>query len=470
MKISRKHQAAIILTVLLCKPFLVSASGIKVGNGNDGRDLEGLTLIDKGVFIDTQVQAVKRLKQLQVDSIANLEMLTPEVEKAELYLASSDVIQTESERESHQDIVGENSGKVFARTMPEAGAPTRFFPISMTLSQDQLVALHIHEALHRALPVSVRENESVVADINKAIMDPSAQHDTVKNATMKSLKQGQSEAQLASLEEHPLSSLSNRAMMPPLDSRPHISGSSLKIANQVFNSPANDLGAYQNMTVLSIQLGLNQLPQQILLAGLDLSYLKRKETTISGPIRLSAFTEFPTRSSFNLKLGAYVSANSAADEEFKSSIMGRDLTTAYGQISYKGSKNIYFDLDLALSGEARMDQKIGQIKYKHQYGALRTLGIRFGFAGKSFDAGFATDYTMLSNYKVDGGAFHLETGPLRVVKMGPELGYRWMNYEVNASYMPVLNASKDLTLEYMGDIFGTGAGQGGYKFSLSYLF
>jgi len=59
-------------------------------------------------------------------------------------------------------------GKVYARTFPEPHAATRFFPAAAKLDSEQLQALHIHEALHRALPDSVREDEAVVSEITLA--------------------------------------------------------------------------------------------------------------------------------------------------------------------------------------------------------------------------------------------------------------------------------------------------------------
>src|SRR5262245_2740168 len=126
-----------------------AASTTKVGNGDDGTDLEGATPITRGIIFETRAMAVANLKALNIQGVAGLGQVIPELERSDLLMCKADVaaMSTEGSWESSED-----SKQVYARTFPEPHAPTRFFPAALKLSRDQLIALHTHEALHRALP------------------------------------------------------------------------------------------------------------------------------------------------------------------------------------------------------------------------------------------------------------------------------------------------------------------------------
>lgn len=152
------------------------ASTTKVGNGDDGTDLEGAIRISSGPIFESRLKAVALLKTLNVQGITGLGQLLPELERTDLLMASQDVqaLSSEGSWEASDD-----RRKVYARTFAEPHAPTRFFPATLSLNQDQLIALHTHEALHRALPPDVRENEEKVAILTMAITSPSATFDRV---------------------------------------------------------------------------------------------------------------------------------------------------------------------------------------------------------------------------------------------------------------------------------------------------
>lgn len=108
---------------ILCSA-LAYASTTKVGNGDDGSDLEGFDEITSGPLLEARQKAVALLRGLNVQGVAGLGHLIPEIERAPLYMAKRNVSSSVATDQGafHSDF----SGQVFARTMPEPYAPTVF--------------------------------------------------------------------------------------------------------------------------------------------------------------------------------------------------------------------------------------------------------------------------------------------------------------------------------------------------------
>ncbi|NJL23804.1 MAG: hypothetical protein HC902_00550 [Calothrix sp. SM1_5_4] len=189
------------------------ASTTKVGNGDDGKDLEGVVKITEGPIFTARARAVALMKSLNTQGIPGLGQLLPELERTDLLMASKDVqaLSTEGNWEA-----SDNRMQVYARTFPEPHAPTRFFPAALTLNQDQLVALHTHEALHRALPPGIRENEDKVAILTMALTSPSATFDRVNQVAKAVIPSESPEPHyLASTGNSSTSALKSVTPLPP---------------------------------------------------------------------------------------------------------------------------------------------------------------------------------------------------------------------------------------------------------------
>lgn len=163
----------------------------RVGNGDDGTDLESAKKVESGILIETRADAMARIAKLNAQNVPGLGRLLVEIEKSEIFYVAHDVKPT---AESGSDGIERNAQVVFARTFPEPVAPTRFFAGALTLDREQLVALHIHEALHRALPSDLRENESTVSQLTLALSAPDSTHDRVQAAMAKVLYANRFEA------------------------------------------------------------------------------------------------------------------------------------------------------------------------------------------------------------------------------------------------------------------------------------
>ena len=66
------------------------ASVTKVGNGDDGADLEALTPVTEGPILAARTEALTRLKNLNVIGVAGLGMLMPELERSEMMMTAQD--------------------------------------------------------------------------------------------------------------------------------------------------------------------------------------------------------------------------------------------------------------------------------------------------------------------------------------------------------------------------------------------
>ena len=93
-----------LILSLFCFGFTSLASTTKVGNGDDGRDLEGLTEITSGIIFLTRDEAVKRLETLNIQGVQGLGSLIPELKNTKMYMAKADVSPIENEGESCPNI------------------------------------------------------------------------------------------------------------------------------------------------------------------------------------------------------------------------------------------------------------------------------------------------------------------------------------------------------------------------------
>lgn len=456
-----------LLITLFFSYSYAAASGVRVGNGNDGRDLENLSLVKAGILIETQKLALEKLQAVQTDQIEYLGNLTQELATSEIYLSS--VAAKNYGTEVHQ-IDGQMDDTIYARTFAEPGAATRFFPQALMLSPQQLVALHIHEALHRALPFGVNKNETVVAQITRAIVDPNATPEKIKLIANDTIKEGIAIVKHDKSVANPASSYSLRTVKQSLHKTPHFGGSSLRFSKTYFTDSKISESQFQSMDMVSIRYGDEISDTQLLVAGLDFTQIKTDQMSAVGPLRFVGDLQFAAESDLNLRLGLRSTMNSMSTEEVKTTPIGRDSTTVVGTASFVRDNSVFIEADLALTSGSNKKQKIGNVEYNFEYGNMRTIGLNFGWFNKSLETSLRGELQVMDNYKVSGGAFATETGPLRVLKFGPSLLYRYQNFELSAQYLPISGATKDLSLEWMGDVFGAGANQGGMTMGVGYVF
>ena len=105
----------------------ISLSAVtKVGNADEGADLEKLKPVRSGILKETRQEAIALLQRLSVEGIPGLGALSPELTRSEMFIADKDVNAfLESDKEKFHSSL---NGQVFARTIAEPYSPTRFFP------------------------------------------------------------------------------------------------------------------------------------------------------------------------------------------------------------------------------------------------------------------------------------------------------------------------------------------------------
>src|SRR4051812_74496 len=73
-----------VLSIMLS--LTVNAAVVRIGNGDEGSDLEGASELTSGKIVDARKDAVKLMRSLNVNAVRGLGALVPEVENDKLYL------------------------------------------------------------------------------------------------------------------------------------------------------------------------------------------------------------------------------------------------------------------------------------------------------------------------------------------------------------------------------------------------
>ncbi|MBY0415560.1 MAG: hypothetical protein K2Q18_15410, partial [Bdellovibrionales bacterium] len=303
----------VMLAFVICS-VSVFAGPTKVGNGDDGGDLEGFDLVTKGKLIDTKIMALKLLQKLNTQGIIGLGKLIPEVENAKIYLTKKNI-----NSEKLEELGAFHSGTegfVYARTFARSYAPTRFFPISLALSNNQLMALHIHEALHRSLPLRVNQDEQVVTRITLSITSPDQTSDSIQETIKENIpelfKVGEPEVKISKnskLQKPSLLDLSYSERIATI--RKKSKRSQLPI-ERTFNVAAQFYPFGTAKTVTGF--------------GIASAYLhnKRSGENYLGPLELTVRSLFWSERGYDLEIKAGAQFMSASNAKVFDSVYGRD--------------------------------------------------------------------------------------------------------------------------------------------------
>jgi hypothetical protein len=416
----------------------------KVGTGDDGSDLEGAEEIKSGPIWDARGKAVQLLQKLNTAGISGLGQLLPEVERASLYLAKKDVPADLPEDESHKSMMG----TVFARTQPRPHAPVRFFPVSKGLGEDQLVALHIHEGMHRALPEEVREDEAIVAKLTLALTTPEATHDQVV-ATARSLLPATVPLAQNVKEEIDHYSLPSQ------------------IGYQFRRFSSSNLPSRYHVKELHI-LQSDLYPfggkNQPVGFGIEMSWMRGAHNmSHSGPLGLSARTKIWSVRDFDVSLWGKAAFSTLASDELKNSPFGRDVYTV-GVSFNKQMKWGYIENYLSYDFPGTSHQKVGLINYQYDYGSIVEAKVRVGTRLGPVHLGGFGELHLANSFRVKGGAYNEDFGKYRILSIGPEVSFRTEDFTVGMVGRYLVDASPETSYDVLGNILGPGASQGSLSF------
>jgi hypothetical protein len=474
-----------VLIFALAFSHAAQASGTKVGNGDDGADLDGAAspeggqeIVDGPIF-DARKKAVALLRKLNTEGVAGLGTLIPEVEKAPLYLAKRDVQAriTEDQGAFHSDM----RGLVFARTFAEPHSPTRFFPVAEELDTNQLIALHIHEGLHRALPEKVREDESVVASITLAITSPGSNFDRVKQVASRVVPEDRSQVSRsaagegATEETGELSSVSASASTLtekyPLPKNASIRlPSTLAYTYTNFSSPQQTIGvpieSMHSVRTFLYPFGNDRVPLGF---GIEGSLLKTKQGSEMGPLGLSGRMRLWSSRGFDVGGWANASLNTLSSDELKNSLYGRDVWSA-GLSARKDLTRAFFEGSIGLTAPSSVHQKIGMTDYTYKFGSMVSTEIRAGTQLSHIRLGGFTELLLSNYFKTESEAYQFDSGRYRILSAGPEVGWVDQDFSVLLHGRYILNATRGASYQYLGDVLGRGASQGSLSLTASYFF
>ncbi|MBN8538861.1 MAG: hypothetical protein J0L82_00625 [Deltaproteobacteria bacterium] len=451
----------------------------RVGNGDDGGDLESAVEIRSGVLVETRLEAVKKLKALQVSAVEGLGLLIPEVEKAEMYLVGQniDLSKTEATAEQKSDAlevaqsigaVGNQNQLVYARTFAEPHAATRFFPASLLLDRNQLIALHIHEALHRALPAGIRENEKSVSRITLAIAAKDSTFDRVKSVVAKEMKaHGNSVSATGSSKGEGTTTEEQISVLRSLNRARH---NTVEYSYRSFFMPestqsAAPISALHSLKSFMYPFGSSRNDQAGAFGfGLEFTYVGLTERWYLGPVGLSTRLRIAEWNDFEVQLFSALHLNTLSAGEIKDIPVGRDTGT-FGVAVRREDELVRIENQIYFVPGSEAQQTVGGASYTHRYGS--SLAVRFSALGKfpstpkkSFELGGMAEVLLSGPYEVTGAGTTSKTDRIRVVSVGPEFGYRVGDFRFSLNGRFVVDSTRDVSLDQLGDLLGQGVGQG----------
>ena len=436
---------------------VAEAAPTKVGNGDDGSDLEGASAIESGPIIDAKQKSLQLLEKLNTAGVRGLGALIPELKNSTILLAKQDskAKLSEDQNQFHSDMM-EN---VYARTFAEPNAATRFFPAATKLDQEQLTALHIHEALHRSLPVDIREDEAVVSKITLAITTPGATHDQVRRV-MEDLVPESNYVQANNFTN------AQEVKEKEFYESPSSFGYSLRQFDPYSKQELN----YKVTRIHSVQSFLYPFGggRNALGLGLEASFIEALKGAQMGPLGISARMRVWTFRDFDLHAWSTLYLNTLSDEELKNSPFGRDVFSV-GLSLLKESKHWYLENVLAWSSGGKSEETLANTKIKYEYGSVLIAGIHPGLKVGRFRLGAFGEMNLADYFRVNGGLFQYDSGRYRVVTVGPEIAYIGNSFAMRLMGRYMLDATKDASYDYLGNIMGQGVAQGSVMATLKFF-
>jgi len=433
----------------------LNASVTKVGNGDDGSDLENLTKITSGPILKAKNKALILLDKLNIVGVPGLGSLIPELEQSEIYMTNSDVHPTNEQRGSIE--ISDDYKTVYARTFAEPHAATRFFPATKKLNIDQLVALHIHEALHRSLSENIRQNENIVTHFTMAITSHGASFDRIFEVSKLYInttplingvvQNKESDTIKIDLPEKQKSSLSYTMISYGYD-------------DSLVNGYRNNIGYFEYIaSPFDIQVVKGYATEYITKLRATVEYTKEKNFYL-GPLSLEVQGDVKFNNSNSVAPFVRYSAEASDKDNFDNrSNIGRDILTA--GFSYKNNNvESYKKMTIGYSGESIRHGRYSPTD-DEKFGSIFSVWSGLGYTYKKLD------YGVLAEFHSSQGAGSVS--PFKLILLGPEVQYESNKFKINLFYKTIVSGG-NASLSDLGDILDRGYGRNGLGLTLAYLF
>lgn len=454
MKTNLFNKSHFITILILLFAINSVASGTRVGNGDDGSDLEGFEEVKSGIIVDSRNKAVNLLRDLRVSSIAGLGYLEAEVANTKLYMTRRNI--KDSELEDLGAYHKNSKDFIYARTFPRPHSATRFFPVSNSLSEDQLVALHIHEGLHRALPKELREKEDVVSLLTRAIVSPNATNDSVYQISesyvvrKKQMASGELEYFIPPEAKVNQNANFDYKLTTYSGKKKFTVGENIQLVHSINSKLYPFGGKYSSVGI-----------------GIGASFINQENQNVFGPLQLSGDMRLWTFRGFDVDGTLEMAISSAAEDEFSASELGRDVAKIGLVVSKKGD---VFELEneLKYTLPSSSTEQIGNQTINYHYGDIISAKIKMNSHWRSMNLGGFLQYSIAKERKIESSQTIIE-GRERILQAGPQLSWKNKNLEVGIRASYLLNANDDFSLDRFGDILGTGIGRDHYSMNVNLI-
>ena len=460
------YRVLIIIGVLVNFAHLSFSAPTRVGNGDDGSDLESFIPLEKGKIVETRKLAVQRLKSLRISSVKGLGQLIPEVSKTDLYMTKKNL--PVKKLVELGAFTNDENGVVYARTFPRAHAATRFFPAAQKLDEKQLIALHIHEGLHRALEWPYNEDEAIVSSIALAINDPATSFDQIQATVSRHLSKRRLEVD---------NLVKSESSHPPVAERAKINApSQFLLGFSRFNEVKNEetrffSPAIQEMYTLKSYLYPFGGKLKATGIGIDLSLVNTDTESYMGPLGLSLRHMLWTGRGFDFEGYLRANLNTLSNEELENSFLGRDVVMA-GFLFGRRADSFYVENELEFTAPSEAEETIGNIDYKYQFGTLLAIRLKAGAHLGHWSLGGFFEMLLSDSLDVSSEAsgFRYESGRNRLLAAGPQLRYTNGSFILDIRGRYLLNSTQNTDFDFLGDLMGYGVGQGSLSVSTGVQF
>jgi hypothetical protein len=447
----------IILCFIFCSNLM--AGPTKVGNGDDGADLEGFELITNGPLIESKNLALHLLMKLNTKGILGLGNLVPELENSKIYMTSKDVSSKKLEEMGayHSGM----EGLIYARTFAHAYAATRFFPAALKLNQNQLMALHIHEALHRALPEKISEDEKIVTKLTLAIISPDQTTDNIQDAVKETIPE------LFVIHPEVVINKNSKLQSPSfLDISYSKWTSSKRNFSNGFNTP---LDHSYNVGAEFYPFGSERAATGF---GLNTEYIftKRNENYF-GPLELTIRHLLWTERGYDFEFKAGANLMSASNSKVIDSAFGRDVYIL-SLTANKVSDFYKIKLEANFQGPSSFTRNFNSLSNHYEIGTLLDINGSILIPYQKFEFGGTANLYSLSSLKVNLDSIELLNKDRdQYFQAGFISKFKYLNYitfYLNADYL--FNSNHNASEDYLRDLFGNSMGQWKLTTGASMLF
>jgi len=119
---------------------------------------------------------------------------------------------------------------------------------------------------------------------------------------------------------------------------------------------------------------------------------------------------------------------------------------------------------------SQVEENLGLMSAKYEYGGVFNAKIRAGFHLWKIDLGGFIEVHLGDNFKLVSGKYSSETGRYRLVSVGPELAFSTAQFNWSLHGRFLIDSTKDADFTHLGNLLGVGTAQGYVGTSVRFYF